>query len=166
MHGAPSSGHPYLGGVSFVPEHTPLYCSWVPGIQRCISCMFDIRTLSERTAMEWTWPSFDLEDAPPYINQLLSPESLRKTGYFDPQAVLHWRQAYRTMRRNRIPRILVEMGLGGILATQLWHQIYIDASLADVPDPRSRLRLDTAVHANGAAAGPGARCQESGAGRH
>ena len=72
VHGAPSSGHPYLGGVSFVPEHTPLYCSWVPGIQRCISCMFDIRTLSERTAMEWTWPSFDLEDALNIRNEFVS----------------------------------------------------------------------------------------------
>jgi AraC family transcriptional regulator len=69
---APTSEHPHLGNISFIPEHTALYCSWAPGIQRCISCMFDIRTLSERTAMEWTWPSFDLEEALDIRNEYVS----------------------------------------------------------------------------------------------
>jgi AraC family transcriptional regulator len=68
----PTSGHPLLGNISFVPEHAALYCSWAPGVQRCISCMFDIRTLSERTAMEWTWPSFDLEAALNIRNEYVS----------------------------------------------------------------------------------------------
>jgi AraC family transcriptional regulator len=72
VRGAPSSDHPYLGNVSFIPERTALYCSWAPGIQRCISCMFDIRTLSERTATEWTWPSFNLEEALNIRNEYVS----------------------------------------------------------------------------------------------
>jgi AraC family transcriptional regulator len=72
VRGARSSDHPYLGKVSFIPERTALYCSFVPGIQRSISCMFDIRTLSERTAMEWTWPSFDLEEALNIRNEYVS----------------------------------------------------------------------------------------------
>jgi asparagine synthase (glutamine-hydrolysing) len=75
--------------------------------------------------------SFHLEHAPAYVQQLMSEEALRKTGCFDPAAVAHWRQAYRTLGRSQ--RISTEMGLAAVFSTQLWHQIYIDNSLADVP---------------------------------
>lgn len=77
--------------------------------------------------------SFHLEQAPPYVEQLLSEESLRRTGYFDPNAVVHWRQAFRTLRANGMQRTSVEMGLVGVFATQLWHHTFIEGSLADMP---------------------------------
>jgi asparagine synthase (glutamine-hydrolysing) len=77
--------------------------------------------------------SFHLENAPPFVDQLLSEESLRKTGYFDVQAVTHWRHAYQTLRGMQ--RISVEMGLSGVFSTQLWHQMHIDDSLADLTLP-------------------------------
>jgi asparagine synthase (glutamine-hydrolysing) len=76
--------------------------------------------------------SFFGHGMPPFINQLLSPESLRKSGYFDVDAVTNWVQRV----RKGIPfnqRISAEMGLVGVTATQLWHQIFIDGSLADIP---------------------------------
>jgi AraC family transcriptional regulator len=57
------SDYARLGDVVFIPERSPLYCSWAPGAQRCISCMFDVRVLSERAAMEWSWPEFDVQAA-------------------------------------------------------------------------------------------------------
>ncbi len=36
--------------------------------------------------------SFQLEHGPEYVGQLLSPESLRRTGYFQAEAVEHWRK--------------------------------------------------------------------------
>ena len=77
--------------------------------------------------------SFHLDQAPPYVHQLLSDEALRKTGYFDVAAVQLWRQAFKTMRPTSNKRLFIEMGLVGVFATQLWHQTYIDAGLADVP---------------------------------
>jgi len=77
--------------------------------------------------------SFHGDRAPAYVDQLLSEESLRKTGYFNPAAVTHWRTAYRSMWARSPYRLSVEMGLVGVLATQLWHQTFIDSSLADVP---------------------------------
>jgi asparagine synthase (glutamine-hydrolysing) len=77
--------------------------------------------------------SFHLDPAPPFVEQLLSTESLERTGYFDPPAVAYWRQAFRSLRAGGAQRTSVEMGLVGVLATQLWHQTYIDPSLADVP---------------------------------
>lgn len=72
-------------------------------------------------------------DVPSFVDQLLSPESLRKTGYFDPAAVVRWRSAFRNMREHSYQRTMVEMGLAGVVATQLWHHTYIDGSLADLP---------------------------------
>ena len=77
--------------------------------------------------------SFHLDPAPPFVEQLLSPESLARTGYFDPVAVAHWRDAFRKLRAGGAQRTSVEMGLVGVLSTQLWHQTYIDPSLADLP---------------------------------
>lgn len=77
--------------------------------------------------------SFHLEPEPPYVRQLLSEESLRRTGYFDPAAVHQWRRAFREMRPGSLPRLSVEGGLAAVVATQLWHQLYIDNTLAELP---------------------------------
>jgi asparagine synthase (glutamine-hydrolysing) len=80
--------------------------------------------------------SFHLDQAPPFVEQLLSEESLKRTGYFDVQAVRHWRTAFRQMRPRSSQRVSVEMGLVGVLATQLWHHTYVEPRLADLPGER------------------------------
>jgi asparagine synthase (glutamine-hydrolysing) len=77
--------------------------------------------------------SFHLQPAPPFVEQLLSEESLRRTGYFDAGAVTHWRHAFRTLWEHGAQRTSVEMGLVGVLSTQLWHHTFLDGSLADLP---------------------------------
>jgi asparagine synthase (glutamine-hydrolysing) len=77
--------------------------------------------------------SFHLDVAPPFVEQLLSPESLAKTHYFDAQQVAYWRKHFRSIRVNAGQRVSVEMGLVGVLATQLWHHSYIDSSLCELP---------------------------------
>jgi AraC family transcriptional regulator len=57
----PAHDRSYLGDVAFVPARTALYYDWMPGVQRCIACGFDIRALATLAAPEWTWPSFDPE---------------------------------------------------------------------------------------------------------
>jgi asparagine synthase (glutamine-hydrolysing) len=76
---------------------------------------------------------FHTTTLPTFVDQLLSPESLRKTGYFDVAAVGHWRHAFRGLRASGTQRTMVEMGLVGVVATQLWHHTYIDGTLADLP---------------------------------
>jgi asparagine synthase (glutamine-hydrolysing) len=68
---------------------------------------------------------------PAWVNQLLSVESLKRTGYFDPAAVQHWRQATHNMRHG-FRRLFLEMGLVGVISTQLWHHHFLDSSLADI----------------------------------
>lgn len=47
--------------------------------------------------------SFHMEPEPPFVGQLLSEESLRRTGYFDIESVRHWRNAFRKMRAGSLP---------------------------------------------------------------
>jgi asparagine synthase (glutamine-hydrolysing) len=70
---------------------------------------------------------------PPWVDQLLSPESLRKTGYFDPDAVARERRAQ--VRRPRITpkRIVFDLGLTSVVSTQLWHHLYMGGGLCDLP---------------------------------
>jgi asparagine synthase (glutamine-hydrolysing) len=77
--------------------------------------------------------SFHADRLPPFVDELLSDASLRKTGYFDPAAVRYWRAAFRHLRHGSVARMSVEMGLVGVVSTQLWHHTYIDGSLADLP---------------------------------
>jgi asparagine synthase (glutamine-hydrolysing) len=78
--------------------------------------------------------SFHMDPEPAFVSQLLSEESLHRTGYFDPAAVHHWRRAFRLMPAGSLPRLSVEAGLAAVVATQLWHHLYIDAKLADLPE--------------------------------
>ena len=80
--------------------------------------------------------SFNLADAPAFVDQLLSPEALRKTGYFEPEAVHYWRQVAPGLRADSYHRTSVEMGLVAVVSTQLWHHTFIDGSLADLPSCR------------------------------
>jgi asparagine synthase (glutamine-hydrolysing) len=73
------------------------------------------------------------QGASPLVEQLLSDESLRRGGYFDPGAVRHWRQRYPQVRPRSTTRISVEIGLASVVATQFWHHMFIDGSLAEVP---------------------------------
>jgi asparagine synthase (glutamine-hydrolysing) len=91
--------------------------------------------------------SFHLTDAgrPAWIDQVLSPESLRKTGYFDADAVEKWRAAVPHMRRT-LTRTTVEMGLVAVTATQLWHHLFISGDLTELPTRLGR-RTETLASA-------------------
>ncbi len=71
--------------------------------------------------------------APPWVEQLLSEESLLRTGYFNPAAVNFWRQHYKKLSRLGSRRFSVEIGLSAVVATQLWHHLYLEPSLAELP---------------------------------
>ncbi|MEO5912681.1 MAG: asparagine synthase (glutamine-hydrolyzing) [Luteolibacter sp.] len=76
--------------------------------------------------------SFHLNPEPKFVSELLSEESLRRTGYFDVEAVRHWRSSFRNLRKNSIGRLSMELGLAAVVATQLWHHTFIDGSLAEL----------------------------------
>jgi len=69
----------------------------------------------------------------PWIDEVLSPESLRKTGFFDPAAVDAGRARLATMRRRALGRTGLEMGLTAVVSTQLWHHLYMNSGLCSLP---------------------------------
>jgi asparagine synthase (glutamine-hydrolysing) len=70
---------------------------------------------------------------PAWVDQLLSPESLRATGYFDPGAVM-WQRTMQTMLPTITPRrFIYDVGLTCVVSTQLWHHIYCGGGLCDLP---------------------------------
>ncbi|MGF1579791.1 MAG: asparagine synthase (glutamine-hydrolyzing) [Gemmataceae bacterium] len=77
--------------------------------------------------------SFHLGNPPKYVDQLFSRDSLIKSGYFDVDAVLHWREHFKKLNPRANQRLSIEMGLVGIFSTQLWHHLFIDSSLCELP---------------------------------
>jgi asparagine synthase (glutamine-hydrolysing) len=77
--------------------------------------------------------SFHLDNVPPFVEQLLSAESLAKTGYFNAAEVARWRTGFKKLSSWSLKRVSIEMGLVGVLATQLWHHTFIDGSLCELP---------------------------------
>jgi asparagine synthase (glutamine-hydrolysing) len=78
--------------------------------------------------------SFHMDPEPTFVAELLSDESLRKTGYFDLAEIKRWRNDFRKMRAGSLPRLSVEMGLMAVIATQLWHHLFMGGDLADLPE--------------------------------
>ncbi len=83
--------------------------------------------------------SFHMDPEPKFVSELLSEESLKKTGYFDVESVQRWRKEFRNLRKTSVGRLSIEMGLAAVVATQLWYHTFIDGTLADLPawDPDS-----------------------------
>ena len=89
-------------------------------------------------------------DRPPWVDQLLSDESLRATGYFDPQAVA--RQRARQVRLPRITpaRFVFDVALTCVVSTQLWHHLYCGGGLCDLPTWQPPTRRPALAPATGA----------------
>src|SRR6516162_7204985 len=77
--------------------------------------------------------SFHIQPEPAFVAQLLSEESLRRTGYFDIAAVHRWRRAFSQLPAGSLPRLSIEMGLVAVVATQLWHHTFFGGKLAELP---------------------------------
>lgn len=73
------------------------------------------------------------DEPPAFVDQLLSPESIRRTGYFRPEAVETYRRTYADYRWGSGRRLTLEMGLTGVMATQLWHHLFMGGGLCELP---------------------------------
>jgi asparagine synthase (glutamine-hydrolysing) len=73
------------------------------------------------------------QDRPAWVDQLLSPESLKATGWFDPEAVARERAAQVRYPRITPKRIIMDLSLTCVIATQLWHHIYLGGGLCELP---------------------------------
>ena len=89
-----------------------------------------------------------LRDAPPFVRDLMSPESLARAGYFDVEAV---RRDCELVARGEGSKlgIFASLGLGGVVATQLWHHLYLGGGLCELPSldyaPKAAAKAKLAV---------------------
>jgi len=140
MNSSVETRYPFLDEAVFdflakVPPRWKLRRMRDKALLRVVAERWVPRSIARRRKAMFRAPfdSFQLEQGPEYVGELLSPESLRRTGYFQPEAVEHWRRSFQHLPRWSPRRVSVEMGLVGVLATQLWHHTFIDGSLADLP---------------------------------
>jgi asparagine synthase (glutamine-hydrolysing) len=70
---------------------------------------------------------------PAWVDQLLSSESIKKAGYFDPDLVA--RERSRQVRYPRVTprRFVLDLGLTSVVSTQLWHHLFFGGGLCDLP---------------------------------
>ena len=74
-----------------------------------------------------------LKPTPAYVEQLLSPESLDKTGIFDPKRVAQFRSTLSRPHLRWGPHMTLEVGLVGVISTQLWHHLFLQSDLCELP---------------------------------
>jgi asparagine synthase (glutamine-hydrolysing) len=74
-----------------------------------------------------------LVNAPEFVRELISEESLERTGYFDVEQVRRDCAAVAAEGSSRSIGRFYSLGLGGVVATQLWHHIYLGGGLCSLP---------------------------------
>jgi len=67
----------------------------------------------------------------PFVRDLVSPDSLARTGYFDAANVQ--RDCALLAKGEGRLGTFASLGLGGVVATQLWHHFYLGGGLCDLP---------------------------------
>ena len=72
-----------------------------------------------------------LAKPPSFVRDLISPDSLARTGYFDASAIARDSAAL-TSGDGKLGTF-ASLGLGGVIATQLWHHLYLGGGLCELP---------------------------------
>jgi asparagine synthase (glutamine-hydrolysing) len=75
-------------------------------------------------------------ERPRWVDQLLSPESLRRAGWFDAVAVSRERRLQSLLPPFTLRRVVMDATLTGVVATQLWHHQFISGGLCELPTRR------------------------------
>jgi asparagine synthase (glutamine-hydrolysing) len=69
---------------------------------------------------------------PAFVRDLMSDEAIAKTGYFDVASVRRDYQSF-TDASGRKLGTFASLGLTGVMATQLWHHLFLGGGLCDLP---------------------------------
>src|SRR5262245_35964572 len=72
-----------------------------------------------------------LAHPPSFVRDLISPQSLARPRYFDAGAVR--RDCEALAKGEGKLGTFTSLGLGGVVATQLWHHLYLGGGLCELP---------------------------------
>jgi len=84
-----------------------------------------------------------LAKPPSFVRDLVSPDSLARTGYFNAAAV-QGDCAVLAQGEGKLGTF-ARLGLGGVVATQLWHHLYLGGGLCELPHVEHRAGAEPAV---------------------
>src|SRR5262245_45374500 len=73
-----------------------------------------------------------LAKPPAFVRELISPESIARTGYFDVARVQQDCKLLASAEGRGLGTF-VSLGLSGVVATQLWHHLYLGGGLCSLP---------------------------------
>ena len=73
--------------------------------------------------------------SPRWVDDLLGEDALRETGWFRADAVRYWRSRIDAGTLRPPHRAMVQLGMVGVLSTQLWYHTFIDRLTASVGAP-------------------------------
>lgn len=104
-------------------------------LREAARCWLPAETVRRRKKMFRAPYSTFFASPPPYVEQLLSAESLARTGCFSTPQVHRRLAACRQPGHHGPRRQLDEFGLTAVLAVQLWRHFYIDGGLCELPRP-------------------------------
>ena len=155
MHSSVETRYPFLDDdvIKFCSEIAPKY-KLNGRVEKWILRQVAARTLPEqianrpKTMFRSKFSKTFLElGRPKWVDQLLSPDSLRKTGYFDPEMVKRERMKQLALPRITARRFVMDIALTCVVSTQLWHHIYF-GGLCDLPT-WTPPRIDDSSPSNG-----------------
>ena len=141
MHNSVEARYPFLDDdvIRFCSEIAPEY-KLNGGVEKWILRQVAAKTLPSQIAnrpktmfRSSLAQTFLGSHRPAWVDQLLSPESLRATGYFDPSAVAREVAWQRRIPRVTLRRFVLDLGLTSVVSTQLWHHLYCGGGLCDLP---------------------------------
>jgi asparagine synthase (glutamine-hydrolysing) len=78
-------------------------------------------------------PIFLGEERPHWVDQLLSVESLQRSGYFDPEVVIRERARLTAYPLFAPRQHLLDAIMTSVISTQLWHHLFCGGGLCDLP---------------------------------
>jgi asparagine synthase (glutamine-hydrolysing) len=78
-------------------------------------------------------PLCQLSPGPRWVEQLVSPESLRATGYFSAERVARERRLQRLLPSFAPRRFVADGTYTALVMTQLWHHLFLGGGLCELP---------------------------------
>jgi asparagine synthase (glutamine-hydrolysing) len=78
-------------------------------------------------------PLCELSPGPRWVDQLVSPESLRATGYFSAERVARERRLQQILPSFVPRRFVADGAYSAVVMTQLWHHLFLGGGLCELP---------------------------------
>jgi asparagine synthase (glutamine-hydrolysing) len=142
MHNSVEARYPFLDDdvISFCSQLAPEY-KLRGRTEKWILRQVAAKTLPQRIAQRPKTmfrasraKTFVGEHRPAWVDQLLSAESLKKTGYFRPDVVARMARAQRSPFQFLPKHFVFDMAIATVASTQLWHHLYMGGGLCELPD--------------------------------